>query len=122
VNTPQKGGSARLSSRAPSAQRGLLERDAELAAISTLIDLTSDRGGVLVIEAPPGLGKTSLIVETKAEARGGGMQVLSARGAELEQAFSLARPRSRHRSSTPPSSPPSPPRILRWQRSMVSTG
>jgi DNA-binding CsgD family transcriptional regulator/tetratricopeptide (TPR) repeat protein len=88
VNTPQKGGSARLSSRAPSAQRGLLERDAELAAISTLIDLTSDRGGVLVIEAPPGLGKTSLIVETKAEARGGGMQVLSARGAELEQAFS----------------------------------
>jgi hypothetical protein len=88
VNTPQKGDSARLSSRPLSAELGLLERDAELAAVTTLIDLSSDRGSVLVIEAPPGLGKTSLIAETKARARGAGMQVLGARGAELEQAFS----------------------------------
>ncbi|HET8651868.1 MAG TPA: LuxR C-terminal-related transcriptional regulator [Gaiellaceae bacterium] len=88
MRTPQKGDSARLSSRQPSAQLGLLERDAELAAVTTLIDLTSDRGRVLVIEAPPGLGKTSLIAETKFRARGGGMHVLSARGADLEQTFS----------------------------------
>jgi tetratricopeptide (TPR) repeat protein len=88
VNTPQKGASARLSSRPLSAQLGLLERDAELAAVTTLIDLASDRCSVLVIEAPPGLGKTSLIAETKAQARSAGMEVLSARGAGLEQAFS----------------------------------
>jgi DNA-binding CsgD family transcriptional regulator len=88
VETPDRGASVRLSSRPLPAQLGLLERDAELAAVTTLIDLTSDRGSVLVIEGPPGLGKTSLIVETKARARDAGMQVLGARGAELEQAFS----------------------------------
>jgi predicted ATPase len=88
VKTPQQGGSPRLSSRPLSAQLGLLERDAELAAVTTLIDLSSDRGSVLIIEGPPGLGKTSLIAETKARARGAEMQVLSSRGAELEQAFS----------------------------------
>jgi DNA-binding CsgD family transcriptional regulator/tetratricopeptide (TPR) repeat protein len=88
VKTPQNGGSMRLSRRPLSTQLGLLERDAELAAVTTLIDLATDRGSVLVIEGPPGLGKTSLITETKARARGAGMQMFSARGAELEQSFS----------------------------------
>ena len=88
MNTAQEGGSARSSNRPPSTQFGLLERDAELAAVATLINLASHGGRLLVIEGAPGIGKTSLIVETRAQARDVGMQVLSARGAELEQAFS----------------------------------
>jgi tetratricopeptide (TPR) repeat protein len=87
VKAPQKGGTTRLSSRPLSSELGLLERDAELSAVTTLIDLASDRGSVLVIEGPPGIGKTSLVVETKAKAEEAGMQVLGARGSELERAF-----------------------------------
>jgi MoxR-like ATPase len=87
VKTPQEGDSARLTSRPLSAELGLLERDAELAAVTALIDLSSDRGSVLVIEGPPGIGKTSLVDETKAKAEEAGMQVLGARGSELERSF-----------------------------------
>jgi DNA-binding CsgD family transcriptional regulator len=41
-----------------------------------------------VIEGPPGIGKTSLIAEAKTRAHEAGVQVLSARGSELERAFS----------------------------------
>jgi DNA-binding CsgD family transcriptional regulator len=88
MQTAQQGGGARLSGRPLSAQLDLLEREAELAAVETLLDLTSDGGRFLVIEGPPGIGKTSLIAEAKAGAREAGMQVLSARGSELERAFS----------------------------------
>lgn len=66
----------------------LLERDGELAAVKRVLDLGSNRGRALVIEGPPGIGKTSLIAEAKARANDAGLQVLGARGSELERAFS----------------------------------
>jgi DNA-binding CsgD family transcriptional regulator/RecA/RadA recombinase len=70
-----------------SARLDLLERDAELAAIEALIG-GGPGGRVLAIEGPPGIGKTSLVAEAKVRAQEAGMQVLSARGSELERAFS----------------------------------
>jgi DNA-binding CsgD family transcriptional regulator len=75
-----------LPNQALSARFDLLERDAELAAVEALIG--EDGGRLLVIEGPPGIGKTSLLVETKARGQEAGIQVLAARGSELERAFS----------------------------------
>ena len=64
----------------------LLERDAELAALERLVEV--GRGGrLLVIEGPPGIGKTVLVGEAKELARDAGLQLLSARGSELERSF-----------------------------------
>lgn len=65
----------------------LLERDAELAAVEGLVELGSG-GRLLVIEGPPGIGKTVLVGEAKELARDAGLQLLSARGSELERSFS----------------------------------
>jgi predicted ATPase len=64
----------------------LLERDGELAAADTLIGGT---GRLLAIGGPPGIGKTSLITETRRRAEAAGMQVFSARGSEFERTFSF---------------------------------
>ena len=77
-----------LSKRALSAQFDLLERDAELAAVEALISANTSAGRLLAIEGPPGIGKTSLLMETKARGQAAGMRVLTARGSELERAFS----------------------------------
>jgi len=66
----------------------LLERDAELAVVRGLIDAIADGGRLLAIEGPPGIGKTALIAEAKALAQEAGVQVLGARGSELERSFS----------------------------------
>jgi predicted ATPase len=66
----------------------LLERDTELAVIEDLIGAAAGGGRLLAIEGPPGIGKTSLVAETKARGEGAGMDVLGARGSELERAFS----------------------------------
>ena len=87
MKTAQEGG-ARLSKRPVSAQGELLEREVELAAIEALIGDPLDAGRLLAIEGPPGIGKTSLLAATKARAQEGDMQVLGARGSELERAFS----------------------------------
>ena len=71
-----------------SVQRELLERDTELSAVRGLIDAAARGGRLLVIEGPPGIGKTSLIAEAKALGQRAGMRVLGARGSELEQPFS----------------------------------
>jgi DNA-binding CsgD family transcriptional regulator/tetratricopeptide (TPR) repeat protein len=65
----------------------LLERDTELAAIEDLI-AAGPGGRLLAIEGPPGIGKTSLVAHAKARAQEASMQVLSARGSDLERAFS----------------------------------
>jgi DNA-binding CsgD family transcriptional regulator/tetratricopeptide (TPR) repeat protein len=67
----------------------LLERDGELAALDALLGGELDRGRLLAIEAPPGIGKTSLILEARSRAREAGIQVLAARGSELESRFSF---------------------------------
>jgi DNA-binding CsgD family transcriptional regulator len=64
----------------------LLEREAELAAVDGLVGVASGR--LLVIEGPPGIGKTALLAEAKALARDADLPVLSARGSELERSFS----------------------------------
>jgi DNA-binding CsgD family transcriptional regulator len=69
---------------------GLLERAAELAAISGLLELarTGD-GGTLLVIGPAGIGKTTLLGSAVASARAAGMRVLAARGRELEEGFSF---------------------------------
>jgi DNA-binding CsgD family transcriptional regulator len=70
-------------------QAELLEREAELVALDALVSGASGWGRLLAIEGPPGIGKTSLILETRQRALDAGTQVLSARGSELETTFSF---------------------------------
>src|SRR5918996_6274399 len=88
MKTAHQRGGARPSGRSLSAESGLLEREVELEAVAAMIDLSSDKGQLLVIEGPPGIGKTSLLVEARALAREAGLEALSARGSELELEFS----------------------------------
>ena len=69
-------------------QLELLERDAELASVVDLIGGIGDGGQLLAIEGPPGIGKTALLAEAKGLGEEAGLQVLSARGSELERSFS----------------------------------
>ena len=69
-------------------QLDLLERGAEVAALEDLIGAIGDGGRLLAIEGPPGIGKTALLAEAKVLGQKAGLQVLSARGSELERSFS----------------------------------
>ena len=68
--------------------RALLERDAELASIDRLLD-DAERGAgrVVLIEGPPGIGKTRLLREGARRARDRELTVLAARGTQLERSF-----------------------------------
>jgi DNA-binding CsgD family transcriptional regulator/tetratricopeptide (TPR) repeat protein len=66
----------------------LLERESELGAIQELIGATGGGGRLLVIEGPPGIGKTALLSAAKGLGRAAGLRVLGARGSELERSFS----------------------------------
>jgi DNA-binding CsgD family transcriptional regulator len=65
----------------------LLERDAELAALEGAIGAVQG-GRLLAVEGPPGIGKTALLAAAKERGRLAGMEVLGARGSELESSFS----------------------------------
>ena len=72
---------------------GLLERDDLLQAISAALDAVQDGNGrALLIEGHAGMGKTRLHEAALDDARGRGLRVLRAAGAELEQnvAFGVA--------------------------------
>ena len=69
-------------------QLDLLERDTELTAVTGLIAASPGGGQLLAIEGPPGIGKTALMMDAKALAQEAGLQVLAARGSELERSFS----------------------------------
>src|SRR5262245_55743420 len=71
------------------ARPDLRERDAELAAVGAVIGEAAHGGRLLAIEGPPGIGKTTLILEARRRAQEAGVQVLSARGSDLERAFSF---------------------------------
>ncbi|HEX8133360.1 MAG TPA: AAA family ATPase, partial [Actinomycetes bacterium] len=68
----------------------MLEREAEIATIEEL--LAGARGGtgrLLVVEGRAGMGKTRLVGVALAAAQAAGLEVLVARGGELEQEFAF---------------------------------
>jgi DNA-binding CsgD family transcriptional regulator len=68
----------------------LLERDHELAAVTAVVDAAAAGHGATVwIEGPAGIGKTRLVGAAREHARRRGVQVLTARGGELESEFAF---------------------------------
>jgi predicted ATPase len=66
----------------------LLEREHELAELrDALADAQDGRGRVVLVEAPAGLGKTSLLRAASETAGGEGFACLRARAGELERDF-----------------------------------
>jgi len=66
----------------------LLERERELERISrALADAVDGMGGVLLVEGPAGIGKTTLALAAGAQGRSRGARVLRAAGRELERDF-----------------------------------
>ena len=64
----------------------LLERDRQLReAAELLADIRAERGRLLLVEAPPGLGKSTLVEHVAAHAGTAGSRVVSAAGRELER-------------------------------------
>ncbi len=88
MKTGHQGDRAQVPEQSFLAQPDLLERDTELAAVAGLIAATPDGGRLLAIEGPPGIGKTALLAEARSLAQEAGLQVLGARGSELERSFS----------------------------------
>jgi DNA-binding CsgD family transcriptional regulator len=65
---------------------GLVERDGELAQLGELLQAAQNgRGGVAIIEGPPGIGKTGLLQAVCDAAEGDAVEVLGARGGDLER-------------------------------------
>src|SRR5262249_14493170 len=82
---PAAGGVIPSQSTSDDAMTDLVERDSELAAIANFVR----RGGVMLIEAGAGVGKTSLLEATCAIAQRKKRTVLRARGSELERDFAF---------------------------------
>jgi len=73
---------------AASAENVLLEREEELARVTAALDAACEgNGSILLIEGPAGIGKSELLSVAESRARDRGMQVLTARGGELERNF-----------------------------------
>jgi DNA-binding CsgD family transcriptional regulator len=79
--------------RAPRASRPstpLLERDAERGRIeAALARARSGRGTLTIVEGPEGIGLSALLAAARSAAEAEGMEVLRARGAELERDFAF---------------------------------
>ena len=72
------------------ADRPLEERVQELAALERLLEAArAGVGGGLLVEGPPGIGKSRLLAAARAAA-GPSIRVVSARGSELERDFPFA--------------------------------
>jgi Cdc6-like AAA superfamily ATPase len=68
--------------------RELLERDRELAALAAAAQAAPGGSGrALLIEGSTGIGKTALVQAVHEAALAAGLQVLRARGGELESDF-----------------------------------
>ena len=68
----------------------LLERNDELARIeSALADARAGHGRLVVVEGPPGIGKTALLAATRTAATEGAMRVLRSRATEMESNFAF---------------------------------
>src|SRR4051794_4823897 len=67
---------------------GLVERDREVALLDTLLaEATGGEGRAVLVEGPPGIGKSRLLAEFRRRAGGAGALVLNARAGELETEF-----------------------------------
>ena len=87
--------------------QALLERDAALALIDRrLRDAIAGRGSLLVLEGPAGIGKTRLVMAARRRGRELGLQVLSARGSELERDFAYGLVRQLFEAPLVAASPP----------------
>ncbi|HZN88145.1 MAG TPA: AAA family ATPase [Thermoleophilaceae bacterium] len=71
----------------------LHEREGETALLAESLARAGDSAALLVIEGPPGIGKTRLLRSARELARARGMRVLAARASELEShvPFGVAR-------------------------------
>ncbi|MDQ3865604.1 MAG: AAA family ATPase [Actinomycetota bacterium] len=68
----------------------LLEREAEIETIQALVQATRrGAGSLLAIEGRAGMGKTRLLAEARKAADSADLEVLAARGGELEQEFAF---------------------------------
>lgn len=68
---------------------GLLERGEELATVTAALERAAGGdGAVIVIEGPPGIGKTALLEAARGEALDSGFRLLTARAGEHEREFS----------------------------------
>src|SRR5688500_10861646 len=68
----------------------LLEREKELGAVGAALDAARDgHGGLLVLEAEGGLGKSRLLAEIEHAAADAGLAVLRARGHDFETELAL---------------------------------
>jgi predicted ATPase len=72
----------------PASMAVLLERDAELRLFERVLERAEDgRGGVVLVEAQAGVGKTELLRIAGSLAEAGGLRVLRGRGSELDRPF-----------------------------------
>src|SRR5213595_3541087 len=84
-----------------SAASDLLEREGELAQLGALVGAAREGAGRLVLlEGGAGIGKTRLLAAARERGAEAGMEVLHARGGELEREFPFGNGNSR--SSSPP--------------------
>ncbi|MCE0540802.1 AAA family ATPase [Kineosporia rhizophila] len=66
--------------------RALLGREAERQALSVLVEQArAGSGGALVLQGPPGIGKSALVAEAAALAAAGGTRVITAVGVQSEE-------------------------------------
>src|SRR4051794_2417129 len=69
----------------------LVERERDLAAIHDLIGAAAaGHGQTVLVEGPPGIGKTAVLAAADAQARGRDLHVLTSVGGELEQDLPFA--------------------------------
>src|SRR5580704_6794148 len=88
---PKCSGSRVRSMRAVSLAGALVGRDSELATLARLVKETAaGRGGSVLIEGEPGIGKSSLVREALADAADVGCQVFWGAGDELSQELPLS--------------------------------
>ncbi len=67
---------------------GLVERDREVALLDRLLaGAAAGEGRAVLVEGPPGIGKSRLLTELRRRAAGAGAVVLNARAGELETEF-----------------------------------